>query len=60
MEANVLKVLYLLREKPIGTLAEIIEVHKKDNEVSVLRLGKDMDFIKLIEMIVESDSVISG
>ena len=37
-------------------LEEIIAAHEKDNEVSVIRLGKDMDFNNIVDMIVESDS----
>jgi len=59
MEVNKLKVLYLLREQAVASTGEIIEAHRQSADVTVIDLDTVNDFEALIDLIEQSDTVIS-
>jgi hypothetical protein len=54
-----MKILYLLKQDPEPTLNEILEDHKKGNEVTVVDIRKDKDYNKIVDLIEKSEKIIS-
>ena len=54
-----MKILYLLKQDPEETLKQIMEEHKKANEVSVIDLRENKKYDEIIDTIFSSDKVIS-
>ena len=54
-----MKVLYLLRQDPDDTTKEIIEAQRKANELTVVDLTGERDYLRLMSLIETSDRVIS-
>ncbi|MCI0469946.1 MAG: hypothetical protein L0Y62_07805 [Nitrospirae bacterium] len=54
-----MKILYILRRDADNTLNELISVHKEDNDVMVVDIRRDKEYDKIIDLIAESDKVIS-
>lgn len=54
-----MKVLYILKESPIETEKKIIEEQKKLADVTVIDLKADKDYDKIIDLVTQSDKVVS-
>jgi hypothetical protein len=54
-----MKVLYILKQDPDSTLSAIMEEHKKTSEVTVVDLRAEKDYGRLIDLISDSEKVIS-
>ena len=54
-----MKILYIMKQAPDATCKTIMEVHKKDNEVTVVNIKESKDYGKIVDMIFSSDKVIS-
>lgn len=54
-----MKVLYILKQEPDETLKTVMEEHKKAGDVTVVDLRKDKDYDRIVDLIAESDKVIS-
>jgi len=53
-----MKILYLLRQDPDETVKRIMDMHKKDNEVTVVDIRVDKDYNQIIDLIATADKVI--
>lgn len=54
-----MKILYLIKQEPGETLKQIMDEHKKANEVSVIDLRENKNYDLIIDTIFSSDKVIS-
>ncbi len=54
-----MKILYILKQEPDGTLTEIMDEHKKDQEVTVVDLRENKNYDQIVDLIASSDKVIS-
>lgn len=54
-----MKVLYVVKKDLDETQKEIMEEHKKSNEVTIVDLKTDKDYNQLVDLITASDKVIS-
>ena len=54
-----MKILYVLKQDPDNTLSSMIDLQKKDNEVTIVDLRKETDYDSIIDTIASSDKIIS-
>ncbi len=54
-----MKILYLLRQDADATGKTIMDVHKKENSVTVVNLKENKDYGKIVDLIFSHDKVIS-
>jgi hypothetical protein len=54
-----MKILYILKRDPDETLQIIMEVHKRTSEVNVVDIREGSSYSRLVEMIEQSDKIIS-
>ena len=54
-----MKILYLMTQEPDESIAEIMAEHRKAYEVTVVDLREEKDYGRIIDLISESNSVIS-
>ncbi len=54
-----MKILYILKQEPDGTLTKIMDEHKKDQEVTVVDLRENKNYDQIVDLIASSDKVIS-
>lgn len=55
-----MKVLHILKDEPGETTEKIIKEHKKDNEVTIVKLyKKDRRYEEIIDLIEKSDRIIT-
>ncbi len=54
-----MKILYLVRSEGGDTLDAFIREHRKEHEVTVLRIGEVQDYDGLIDQVFAADKVIS-
>ncbi|MEE9524119.1 MAG: hypothetical protein V3V59_05130 [Thermodesulfovibrionales bacterium] len=54
-----MNILYLLKLEPDKTLSDIIEQHKKENEVQIVDIRKEKNYAQIVDLIAECDKVIS-
>jgi hypothetical protein len=54
-----MKVLYLVRQDLSETAKSFIEEHKKSNDVTVVDIRENKDYDQIIDLIAQSDKVIS-
>lgn len=54
-----MKILYLLRQDPDETLKKFMEEHKKANEVTIVDIREEKDYGRVVDLIADSDKVIS-
>lgn len=54
-----MKILYILKQDPDATAKKIMEVHKKNNDVTVVDVRGDKNYSKIVDLIFSSDKVIS-
>lgn len=54
-----MKILYILKQEPDATVKKLIEVHKKGNDVTVVKLKENKNYGQIVDLIFSSDKVIS-
>jgi hypothetical protein len=54
-----LKILYLMKQEPDETITEVMTEHKKTHQVTVVDLKEEKDYDRIVDLIAESDKVIS-
>ncbi len=54
-----MKILYVLKRDPDKTLQNIMGVHRKAHDLTVIDIRKDKDYIRLVDMIEYCDRIIS-
>ncbi|GAB4423007.1 MAG: hypothetical protein OHK0032_18270 [Thermodesulfovibrionales bacterium] len=54
-----MKILYILKQDPDGTVKKTMDVHRKNNEVTVVDIRDNKDYDQIIDLIASSDKVIS-
>jgi hypothetical protein len=54
-----MKVLYILKQDPDETFKKIMEVHENANDTDVFDIRKDKDYSRLVELIEDSEKIIS-
>ncbi|MGW8271774.1 MAG: hypothetical protein ACWGN7_00140 [Thermodesulfovibrionales bacterium] len=54
-----MKILYLLKQDPDATLSTIMEVHRRNHEVTVIDLRSDSDYDQIVAQIETADKIIS-
>lgn len=54
-----MKILYLLRSEAGPTVGAFLEEHRKEHEVTVVPLASLRDYDGLVDLIFQSDKVIS-
>jgi hypothetical protein len=54
-----MQVLYLISGQTAGTLKDLMEEHGKDNGITVVDLRAENDYGRIVELIEQSDRVIS-
>ncbi|KKM71563.1 hypothetical protein LCGC14_1429370 [marine sediment metagenome] len=54
-----MKVLYFIKDEPGDTLKAFIDEHKKTEEVTVMDIRSNKNYDEIIDLIDQSDKVIS-
>lgn len=54
-----MKILYLLRQDIGSTWEEILEEHKKSNDVTTVDIRENKNYDEIVDLITSSDKVIS-
>ena len=54
-----MKILYILKRDPDETLQKIMEVHRRISDVSVVDIRESSNYSRLVELIEQSDKIIS-
>jgi hypothetical protein len=54
-----MKILYMQKQDLNATGKKILEVHKKNNDVTVVDVRQDKDYDRMVDLIFSSDKVIS-
>lgn len=54
-----MKITYILTRGEDETLREIMERHKSAHDVTVVDIGEEKDYEKIVDVIMSSDKVIS-
>jgi len=54
-----MKILYILKQDADSTLKKIMDVHKKDNDVTVVNIKENKNYGKIVDLIFSNDKVIS-
>lgn len=54
-----MKILYLMKRETDGTVNDILARHQAAHDVTVVDLKAEKDYERIVELIVESDRVIS-
>ncbi|HTR44488.1 MAG TPA: hypothetical protein VMH06_02175 [Thermodesulfovibrionales bacterium] len=54
-----MKILYLMKQKPDETITEVMTEHKRAHKVTVVDLEEDKNYDRIVDLIAESDRVIS-
>ncbi|MBF0472242.1 MAG: hypothetical protein HQK91_02075 [Nitrospirae bacterium] len=53
------KIIYILKQDPNATAQQLINEHKKTENVTVIDLRTDKDYDRIIDMVAGSDKVIT-
>jgi hypothetical protein len=54
-----MKVLYLIKQDPDETLKKMMDEQKKSNEVTVVDIRENKDYGQIVDLMAQSDKVIS-
>jgi len=54
-----MKILYLLKREPDGTMNDILSRHRSAHEVTVVDLRTEKDYERIVDLIRENDRVIT-
>ncbi len=54
-----MKILHIQKQDLDATAAKILEVHKKNNDVTIVDIRQNKNYDQIVDMIFSSDKVIS-
>jgi hypothetical protein len=54
-----MKILYILKQDPDDTVTDFIEAHRRSNEVNVIDIRQNKNYSHTIDLIENSDKIIS-
>lgn len=54
-----MKILYIIKKDPEGTLNDFLSRHKASHDVTVVDLRTEKDYERIVDLIIENDRVIS-
>jgi galactitol-specific phosphotransferase system IIB component len=54
-----MNILYLLKHAPDQTIRNILDNQKSEHAVTVVDLGEDKDYDRIVDLIVSSDRIMS-
>jgi len=54
-----MKILYLMKREPDGTLNDILSRHRSEHEVTVVDLRTEKDYERIVDLIAENARVIT-
>ncbi len=54
-----MKILYLMKQEPDETVAEVIAEHRRTHEVTVVDIREERNYDRIVDLIADSERVIS-